>query len=120
MPANVLVVDDDPEIRRNLTWWPQMGHQVTSAANGSDGLAALKSAMPDLVLLDIEMPVMNGIELLKEVKRQLPDVFVILMTGLGGARETGAAFQHGADGFLQKPVKLAALLAGIRRIERSK
>ena len=88
--------------------------------DGKQALALAVERRPELVITDIEMPVMNGIELLKEVKRQLPDVFVILMTGLGGTHETGAPFQHGADGFLQKPVKLAALLAGIRRIEGSK
>ncbi len=118
---DILLVDDDTYSARMLRdVLVERGHIVRLTGDGKQALALAVERRPELVITDIEMPVMNGIELLKEVKRQMPDVFVILMTGLGGANETGAAFQHGADGFLQKPVKLESLLAGIRRIEACK
>src|SRR2546422_4400423 len=81
-PAKILVVDDESAIlrllREALTQW---GYQVTSASSAAEALQALRGDMFDAVITDIRMPDMNGLELLKEIKRHDESVEVVVMTG---------------------------------------
>lgn len=115
---DILLVDDDTAFRtaveRSLT---ERGHEVRTARDGEEALCRLEEQRPRLVISDMEMPRMTGVELLIRVGQLYPDTPVILMTALGDAMDASTAFEHGAYGFLQKPLSLQSLLAGIRRLE---
>jgi DNA-binding response OmpR family regulator/cellulose synthase/poly-beta-1,6-N-acetylglucosamine synthase-like glycosyltransferase len=122
MEASVLVVDDEGMIRkvvgRELT---AAGCDVVYAANGEEALTKLKEALPDLVVSDVNMPRMDGFELLKRIRAQaatkaLP---VILLTGRGDTEDVVAGMGLGADDYLIKPFALPELMARVRaKIER--
>ena len=79
----------------------------------------IAARVPELVISDVQMPRMDGITFLQVVQERFPDVPVVLMTGAGDETDSGAAFEYGARGFLHKPIRLDAFLAGIRRIEKA-
>jgi DNA-binding NtrC family response regulator len=79
------------------------GHQVTSVSNGREALAALAQGSCDLIITDVKMPDLNGIELLKAVREQSPDTMVIMMTAFATINSAREAFKLGADDFIQKP-----------------
>jgi DNA-binding response OmpR family regulator len=101
----VLVVEDDPFLSSLLKGRLEKdGYQVTAALDGALGLAALSASKPDLVLLDIIMPVMNGFDMLKKMKADpaMKDVIVIIFSNLGQEHEIEEGKQLGADDFLVK------------------
>ena len=102
----ILVVEDDHGFRTMLETMIRLeGHEVHLAANGETGLAQARNKKPDIILSDIDMPGMNGIELVKHV-RGLPDLantYLILLTGQGGQDAKLDALRAGADDFLEKP-----------------
>ena len=102
----ILVVEDDHGFRTLLETMIRLeGHEVHLAANGETGLAQARNKKPDIILSDIDMPGMNGIELVQHV-RGLPDLastYLILLTGQGGQDAKLDALRAGADDFLEKP-----------------
>ena len=115
---DILLVDDDEALRRVMgRMLAERGHDLKMAASGQEALRCMEEALPDLVISDVQMPGMSGIEVLREAGGRFPETPVVLMTALGEVGETDAAFQYGAYGYLQKPIKAEALLAGIRRLE---
>lgn len=113
----VLVVDDEPDIRELVgEILADEGYQVASAENGSQARQALRDRRPDLILLDIWMPDIDGISLLKEWAGagQLPCP-VIMMSGHGTVETAVEATRHGAYDFLEKPLSLAKLLLTVER-----
>lgn len=119
MNEKILVVDDDPGILKVLeTLLTKAGYQVTTAQNGLDGLRAFYAARPDLVVLDIAMPEMDGITLcrrIREVTEQLP---IIMLTALGREEDIVAGLDAGADEYLIKPFKGREFLARLAAIFR--
>jgi len=115
--AKLLVVDDEKNIRVSLaTFLEGCGHQVESAENGPQALAILSGKGDfDLVLTDYRMAEMNGLELLKEIKRRLPDTLVILMTAFGTIENAVACMKAGAHDYLTKPFSLAAIQHAVDR-----
>jgi CheY-like chemotaxis protein len=113
-PAHVLLVDDDDDIREILEMsLSGAGYEVRSAANGREALAAIAQEVPDVVLLDMMMPVMSGPEFLKEVRsderyREMPVLVVTAWPGEG-------ATLPGAQGVVAKPVDLSELVRTIDR-----
>ncbi len=106
----ILVVDDDPDIRTVLAAiLEEEGFAVTCAVNGRVALAAITSALPLLVLLDMQMPVMDGLELLTALHLSAIKVPVVLMSAACNVK-AAAAEQHTA-GYLAKPFNLDALLS---------
>jgi signal transduction histidine kinase len=106
MPRRVLVVDDDKYIREILAFNVRhLGLEVIEAANGMDALTKLKSAQVDLVLADIWMPEMSGLELLRWIKLNLPDLPVAVISGQPTLDTTIDALNMGAYAYLLKPVK---------------
>ena len=106
--AKLLVVDDDKNIRRMLaTFLESRGHEVRAAADGTTALALL-SEEPDvrLVLSDLRMAEMNGLDLLESVRRQHPDTLVVLMTAYATVESAVAAMKAGAYDYLTKPLSL--------------
>lgn len=119
MNEKILVVDDDPGILKVVeTLLTKAGYQVTTAQNGLDGLRAFYAARPDLVVLDIAMPEMDGITLcrrIREVTEQLP---IVMFTALGREEDIVAGLEAGADEYLVKPFKSREFLARIAAILR--
>ncbi len=110
--ARVLVVDDEPIARENLVHiLTKAGHRPTPAADGREALDALGAADFDLILTDLRMPGMDGLELLAAAKRRDPDVEIIVITGHAAVDTAVAAMRQGAFGYVAKPVAVEELLA---------
>src|ERR687893_2661015 len=102
--ANLLIVDDEPGMRQLLSHvFGRAGHAVRAAESGTKALELLKQAPADLVVSDVKMPDMNGIELLRRLREFLPDAGVVLMTAFATVETAREAFKLGADDFVQKP-----------------
>lgn len=118
---NILLVDDDDTFRRTLgRLLAERGHRLRTAGGAAEALRLMEEQRPDLVLSDVEMPGMDGIQLLIAIQECFPGIPVVLMTACVDAAHTAAAFQHGVCGYLQKPIRVEALLAGIRRFETAR
>jgi CheY-like chemotaxis protein len=110
-PKQVLVVDDDCALARSLAAFVKtLGCEVTVASNGQEAVDHYRKNRFDLVLMDVSMPVMNGVESFLAIRSLQPDARVVLMTGL---REpiVDMALEAGALALLQKPFLLSELLA---------
>ena len=102
---HVLVVDDEPLIRRSLSEFLTLeGYAVSSASNGKESLNILKKNKADIILSDIQMPDMDGMQLLKEIKAHKYLTPVILMTGYGTIDDAVTAIQMGAYDYITKPI----------------
>lgn len=113
----ILVVDDERTIRELLTdLLTDEGHHVVWASNGVRALQALEAERPDLVIMDVMMPEMDGREVLRRMRasQTLRDIPVIIMSAASTVDQPGS----GADAFLAKPFDLHELLASIQRIFR--
>lgn len=115
----ILVVDDDTDMREMLQdMLKDRGHQVATAGSGQDALKLLGEEDYAVVLTDLRMKGMQGLELLTEIKRTHPDINVILMTGFGSVETAVEAMKHGASDYLTKPVKKDELMRVIERVVR--
>lgn len=109
-PSTILLVDDEAEIRELVGEFLQRrGYRIKTAASGEEGLAAIRNAPPDLVLLDVYMPGMNGVEMLRQASRSHPKVGVIMLTASQDEPLLKAALDLGAFDVLSKPVDLKQL-----------
>ena len=112
--AQVLVVDDDASIRSMVQLMlSSEGYRVASAIDGQDALEQIVARRPDVVLLDLQMPVMSGWELLEALRERHIDVPVVVMTAAYRAR--AEAERHGAAGHLAKPFDIDDLLDVVAR-----
>ncbi|HID54619.1 MAG TPA: response regulator transcription factor, partial [Anaerolineae bacterium] len=118
MTQNILVVDDEKPLRefisRNLA---ARGFQVFSAANGLEALAFFNTERLDLIILDVMMPHMDGLEVCRRI-RQTSTVPILILTALGEEADKVAALDMGADDCLTKPFGVDELLARVRAIFR--
>ena len=115
----VLVVDDEPAIRRALR--PpliELGFQVAEASRGEEALQLLRSGAYDVVLLDINMPGIGGIETLRRIRTFLPRIPILMVTVRDGEEEKVAALEQGADDYVTKPFSTRELIARIRTAVR--
>ena len=102
--GTILIVDDDPDIRTVMKdRLESLGYQVLLAASGGEGLEMLQSQTPQLVLLDIEMPDMNGLDVLKEIQRRGSEITVVMITAYGTIERAVQAMKEGAYDFIPKP-----------------
>lgn len=114
----ILTIDDDGNIRRMIEHtFTEAGAEVFSASNGPDGLRLLYKHKPDLIILDIMMPEMDGWQVCRQI-RQLTDVPVILLTALKSDEEIIQGLEVGADDFISKPFNPKVLLARARAVLR--
>lgn len=113
----VLVVDDDVDILGMVATMLQgHGFKVLQASNGEEALSIVRSASPDLVLLDIMMPRMNGFEVLREVLRIAPGTRVVMITAFGDLDTYMDAMELGATDYVNKPFETAELLRVVRKV----
>ncbi len=114
--SKILLIDDEPDIRRLLSMSLRAdGYDVITARGGEEGLAAYTAQTPDVVLVDIKMPGLNGIEVLKAIKTQDGLSEVIIITGHGDVDNAVEALKHGASDFINKPVRDETLAIAIKR-----
>ena len=114
----ILVVDDDPLVRESYrAFFSQHAEYEVAgeARDGAEGVAAYASVKPDVVLMDLQMPVMNGIEAIGEICRQHPDACIVAMTTFGTSDYIVKALRAGAAGYLVKDVGGPGLLIGLRQ-----
>ncbi len=120
----ILIVDDEKSIRDSLSGiLGDEGYETRLAEDGEKGLAAVRSpdAAPDLVLLDIAMPGRDGVDVLEELRRTLPQLPVVMMSGHGNVETAVRATQLGAYDFIEKPLSVEKLLLTIQNaLERSR
>ena len=108
----VLIVDDDSEFRRSLRKiFQKAGYTVSSASSASQASRILSKRAYPLILLDQHMPGKSGLELLHELKKNLPESKVIMITVDGGVDNYSEAMNDGAFAFLHKPVKMKKILS---------
>ena len=115
----VLIVDDDePSRRTTAAQLSPSGYEVLFAANGTEALDIVQASSPDLLLLDVMMPGMNGIEVCRRLREPSREDYipVILLTALDGRREVVMGLEAGADDFLSKPVHGAELRARVANL----
>ena len=116
----ILLVDDDPDILDVLQLTLTEHYEVFSAPNGKEGLAMVRVKNPDLIITDYMMPVMNGRELVTQLKKDilLSHIPIIMLTGKGEVKDIIGGIDAGADDYLVKPFEPDTLLARIRMILR--
>lgn len=114
MSKMILIVDDEADIRRSLAGiLEDEGYQVVEASNGADALELVREEVPDLVLLDIWMPGLDGIQTLERIKNVVPDMTVVMMSGHGTIETAVRATKLGAFDFVEKPFSLDKMLITI-------
>ncbi len=114
--AKLLIIDDDEQVREILNVnLKELGHKVFLAENGSKGLKAVEKYSPDLIICDLIMPDMNGIQVLEKVKNYDPHIQVILFTAYYDMSSIIKAMQKGAFDYMQKPIDMEQLKIKINR-----
>jgi len=112
----ILVVDDEDGVRESVREvLTDEGYRVVDTADGTRVLAMIKKEKPELVLLDIWMPQVDGIGLLKEIKSEEPEINVVMVSGHGNIHTAVTATKFGAFDFIEKPVSLEGLLLTVQR-----
>ena len=116
MTSRILVVDDDPPTRRLITaFFRNESIEVLEATDGESGLARVAADKPDLVLLDVHMDGMNGMEVLERLKAQWPDLPVVMLTGSHEIKDAVRAMHLGAFDYQTKPFTREELVVVVRR-----
>jgi two-component system nitrogen regulation response regulator NtrX len=106
----ILVVDDEPSVREMLVgYFEHAGYVVETAADGRGAIDAVRRRRPALVLLDVEMPGMDGVAALRGIREVDPRIPIIMVTGNESTRVAGEVIAAGAFSYLPKPVKLKYL-----------
>ena len=121
--AKILIIDDEPSIHHVITAYLKAeGYKYQSAMDGPSGLAAARSFKPDVIVLDVMLPGMDGIELLAKLRRE-SNVYVILLTARSEETDKIVGLTVGADDYLTKPFSprelIARIKAGLRRLQNS-
>lgn len=115
----ILVVDDSPSVRQQVSMaLTQAGFQVLEAVDGADGVAKINKERPDAVICDVNMPRMNGLEMLEVVRKEAANATlpVIMLTSEGQPALIERAKKAGAKGWIVKPFKANLLVAAISKL----
>jgi DNA-binding NtrC family response regulator len=106
----ILIVDDEESVRYSFKKiYREPGFEIMEAANGLEALSVIKKNVPDLVLMDIEMPGLNGLEAIQRIKAMQPQIPVIIITAFGTSERVIGAMKYGAYEYLEKPFDVARL-----------
>jgi|UPI00068722FD PAS domain S-box-containing protein len=110
-PATLLIIDDDPVVRESVAvYLEDSGFTVLEAEDGFQGLELFRKDRPDVLLLDLRMPGLDGLDVLAEVTREDDNVPVIVITGVGVLQDAVTAIRHGAFDFVTKPISDLSVL----------
>ncbi len=114
---NILIIDDEEIIRMSCERALQLeGFQTSVASGGMEGLKIIKKGPCDLVLLDLKMPDMDGIEVLNKIKSSWPDINVIMISGYSTVDTAVQALRCGADNFIPKPFSPDTIISAINEV----
>lgn len=119
MAKKIVLAEDEPQIARLIEFkLKKEGYQVTWKENGEEALKAIKADKPDLILLDVMMPVMDGYEVLRRLKEDenLKSIPVVMLTARAQERDVVKGIDLGAEDYITKPFHPAELLARVKRI----
>ena len=112
----VLFVDDDPTLLSALgDYFAKVGHEVFRANNGEEGLATYERSRPDVVIMDLVMPGMSGLQLLEAIRRINTGAVCMVLTGYGEVEAAVDAMRLGAENFLVKPVDMRHLVVAVEK-----
>jgi two-component system response regulator MprA len=118
-PARIMVIDDDPKIRsvvrRGLVY---EGYRVTDAGSGEEGLDRAREQAPDLVVLDVMLPGIDGLEVCRRLRAAGDDVAILMLTARDEVKDRVEGLETGADDYLVKPFSFEELLARVRALLR--
>ncbi len=116
MPDTILLIDDDPSLRRVTEYnLADKGFFVTTAGSGKEGLNMFKTSLPDLVVSDVKLGDMNGLDLLEQIKTISPDIPVIIITAFGSIEMAVQAMHKGAFNFITKPFDRDTLVLSCKK-----
>jgi len=116
-PRKILIVDDEPSMRLLLRRTLELGfYTVYEAANGTAALRMIEQIDPDVILLDINLPDMNGLDILKEIRKSDFTVGVLMVSALNHRQWVELAQAEGADGFIGKPYMIKDILNAVTRL----
>jgi DNA-binding response OmpR family regulator len=116
---SILIIEDDPALLRGLTDnFRARGYHVRSATDGSSGLATALGEPPDLLLLDIMLPKLNGYEICRRLRERKLDMPIIMLTAKGQEEEIVKGLELGADDYVTKPFSIRELLARVNALLR--
>ena len=119
--AKIMIVEDDRKIRRLLEIEVEhAGYEVFSYENGIDAIENFREDGPDLVILDIMLPDIDGYDVATQIRKLSPDVVILMLTALGMKKDKLTGFDSGADDYMTKPFDNEELLARIRALLRRK
>jgi DNA-binding NtrC family response regulator len=117
MSRGVLIIEDETILAKNIRLYlAQAGYDARAAESAEDGLRQMTEFKPDIVLLDYQLPGMNGLDLLSELSRTAPGIKVVMLTGQGSVEMAVEAMKRGAADFLTKPVVLSKLKLVIEKV----
>ncbi len=119
MTKRIVLAEDEPQIAKLVEFkLKKEGYRVTWKENGKEALKAIKEEKPDLILLDIMMPIMDGYEVLRQIKEdeKLRDIPVIMLTARAQEKDVVKGIDSGAEDYITKPFHPAELLARVKRI----
>jgi len=115
----VLIVEDDPDLAGGLiTALKNEGFIVSHAALGEEAKARIAQFQPDMIILDLGLPDMDGLEVLQSIRKTPADIAVLILTARGDLDNKVKALDHGADDYLAKPFEMLELLARLRAMSR--
>ncbi len=115
---SILVIEDEPELRDSLQdHLEDAGHRVETANDGGAGARRLEAGVVDLVICDVRLPEIDGLTLLRRIRKDSPTTNVILMTGYSEVSQAVAALKEGAYDYLTKPFDVDELLLQVQRID---
>ena len=118
MPKKILIVEDEANIRELLRLYLEReGYTVLEAENGVEGIKKWKSDKPDMLLLDVMMPVMDGWEVCREIRAE-SDVPIIMLTAKGETADRVSGLEMGADAYIVKPLEMPEVIARVRAVFR--
>ncbi|MBI2361805.1 MAG: response regulator [Elusimicrobia bacterium] len=117
-PRKILVIDDSADLREALVLLLGKEFAIVEARNGREGVAAFAKERPRLVLLDVAMPGMNGVETLAAIKELDPSATVLMLTATTNIEMARKALEHGAAAYVTKPFDMGFLRNEVRRLLR--
>ena len=118
MPKKILIVEDEANIRELLRLYLEReGYTVLEAENGVEGIQKWKSDKPDMLLLDVMMPVMDGWAVCREIRAE-SDVPIIMLTAKGETADRVSGLEMGADDYIVKPLEMPEVIARVRAVFR--
>jgi DNA-binding NtrC family response regulator len=116
-PRSILVIDDDPDMRRLLSdLLLRHGYHVLEASNGTDAMFLVESERIDVVILDKEMPGMNGLDVLSLLRQRRPELPTIFVTAFGGQEVAEESRRRGAWFYIEKPFRVTAIVDTIQAV----